>query len=593
MVDPADAAFLPGGVSRLCLELALGVRPASRRGEGAGEQLVAVRAAGAAQILLGVHLERRLPSFDREGPAALPESGPVRHFETLRQSRTQLLGVHARDLDPEPLVVLVGVPTVAGDDEQRITCHDVQLGVELAVPHVPGGRLGDQPLYRLLHALGAIGERLSVLSDVVSGIELSPPAGELICVLLVHGAECSADLSSVPVRRVLSARGGRTPGTTMESLREKRTRASAAASRAIDEKIAGLGAVRLRDAALARGINPDTLYEWARRGRGGSPFVGPRRILIVREAELDAELEKYRCEWDGCERFALLSNSGRCKQHDAALSRAGRLTAAEFAEQHAVNLPGLLSKLGAGEIPGIYVDRNGRPGGWLVDEQEVLEKIEDQFRCAWNGCNHIAFGRTGYCSKHAGAAAAKERGTHKVRKTCSRCGVEREDFPSQQRSGDLCGQCNLETMAIAQHALRRQEADRLRGTGVVLVRDLSEVAERPLSTLYRLIASDEIPAALPAVERPIPVPLVIATEDAQMFFSNLNQWRAWWGRQAGGIASIRGTQVGRPRSLSSKEANLILALARDGQTQRKIAEEVGVGRGQVYRFLKSLSRNPS
>lgn len=233
---------------------------------------------------------------------------------------------------------------------------------------------------------------------------------------------------------------------------EKRTRASAAAQEAIARRIRELGAVRIRDWAPSRGMNPDTAYEWARR-KSKTAFQGPRRIWCGREADLDAELEQFRCGWPGCERYALLSGSGYCKACDAKVPRDGRPTAEEFAGEHGVNLPALVTLLEAGDLPGEKVDRKGRPGGWLVDD-EAEAVLDRDFRCRWrDGCSKYALGPTGHCPDHAGAASAIERAGGKVSKRCENCGAVREDFPSQQREGDLCQGCHLEGEEFARKRL--------------------------------------------------------------------------------------------------------------------------------------------
>lgn len=241
------------------------------------------------------------------------------------------------------------------------------------------------------------------------------------------------------------------------------------------EQISALGAVKLRDAATARGIHPDTLYEWARRGIGKSPFRGPRGIMCVRESELDAELEHFRCDWDGCPEYALLSKSGKCKVHDAAVPRQGKLTAQEFANKHPVNLNALVVKLENGEVPGEKADRRGRrPGGWLLDEEEALAAL-DGFRCRWwKGCTNYALGESRHCPDHAGAAAAEGWAKGKVAlPPCKKCGSVYENYPSQhQRKGELCRECNLESEEFARKRdAARAETQRARKATVQEKRD--------------------------------------------------------------------------------------------------------------------------
>jgi hypothetical protein len=239
--------------------------------------------------------------------------------------------------------------------------------------------------------------------------------------------------------------------TPTDALREE-LRASLAAKQALEDRVAAVDAVKLQSFGDARGIDYDSLYKWWKRGQSTNVFRGPRGVLCVRvsdEPALDAELEPWRCVWeeDGerCPRYALLSASGRCRHHDACVVRDGRLTAEEFVETHeerGVDLAYLLERLEAGEIPvDERVERGGRPAAWLLDEAQVLAVIEERFRCKTGGCDLYALGPTGYCSRHATGAAFAARALPKVRKVCPCCGRVREDFPSQQRAGDLCIDC--------------------------------------------------------------------------------------------------------------------------------------------------------
>jgi hypothetical protein len=186
---------------------------------------------------------------------------------------------------------------------------------------------------------------------------------------------------------------------------ENMKRASSAASETISRKLDDLGAVKLADALEARGINYAVGYNWATCGRSGSlrppVFRGPRRMLCVREDELDAELEKWRCTWedaDGrCERYALLSQTGVCHEHRLAIPRAGMMTATEFAEKHDIFPAHLTARLAAREIPGKPMDRGASPAGWLVDEHAALEMFRGRFICAGDGCERFALGPSGYC----------------------------------------------------------------------------------------------------------------------------------------------------------------------------------------------------
>jgi hypothetical protein len=221
-------------------------------------------------------------------------------------------------------------------------------------------------------------------------------------------------------------------------------RASLAAKQALAGTIAALGAVTLRDAAAARGIDPDSAGVWAKRGRSRSAFRGHRGVWCVREAEFDAELEAWRCCWDGCERYALLSSNGRCHEHAACVKRDGLLTAEEFAAKHGFHAPYLSARLEAGEIPSTRIERGGRPAARMVDEPEALRVIAKDFRCKTDGCDGYALGTSGYCAACTTVRMRQARWPEspgKIRKVCPECGSERTVYPSLQRSGELCFDC--------------------------------------------------------------------------------------------------------------------------------------------------------
>jgi hypothetical protein len=228
-------------------------------------------------------------------------------------------------------------------------------------------------------------------------------------------------------------------------------RAALAAKQALAERVAALGAVTLRAAAAARGIDPDSAGMWAKRGLSRSAFRGPRGVWCVREAEFDAELEAWRCSWDGCDRFALLSAAGRCHEHAGRPKPDGRLRAEEFAAKHGLHLAYLLERLAAGEIPAQRVDRQGGPverdrfhATWRITEQEALEALDERFRCNTDGCDGHALGPSGYCAACTTArmqAARWPESPGKIRKACAECGSVREVYPSLQRAGDLCFAC--------------------------------------------------------------------------------------------------------------------------------------------------------
>jgi hypothetical protein len=232
-----------------------------------------------------------------------------------------------------------------------------------------------------------------------------------------------------------------------ESTRDKRVRASKAARRALQARVAELGAVTLPDAAAARGIDATRFQKWVSRGHSKSAFRGPRNAWCFREHQLDAELEDWQCAWEGCSVYALLCESEPrlCRHHVAAVRRDGKLTATEFAEEYGLDPPSLLDRLMAGEIPGERIERGGRPVAWLLDQQKAPAVLEDRFRCRWHkGCNSFTVSPTLHCSDHAGAAAAIKSARGKVVLVCADCGETYEDYPSQiKRKGDLCHDCNL------------------------------------------------------------------------------------------------------------------------------------------------------
>jgi hypothetical protein len=240
------------------------------------------------------------------------------------------------------------------------------------------------------------------------------------------------------------------------------------------EQIAALGAVTLRDAAVAEGIDPASAGVRAKRGLIQSAFRGPRGVWCVRPAEFHAECQQWRCTWEeGCERYAPLSANGRCHEHAACVERDGRLTAEEFAAKYGLYPPYLNARLEAGDIPSTRVERGGRPAARMVDESVTLRVIRERFRCkagpakadeqmrwdddggppfpdGFGGCNGYALGPSGYCSDHATGAASTARARGKVLKVCAQCGRERDVFPSLQRSGDLCLDCWMDSKERAQ-----------------------------------------------------------------------------------------------------------------------------------------------
>jgi hypothetical protein len=254
------------------------------------------------------------------------------------------------------------------------------------------------------------------------------------------------------------------PGSTTSAARRKLTsvttavqarceRASLAAKQALVDGIAALGAVRLREAAAARGIDPDSAGVWAKRGLSRSAFRGPRGVWCVRDPEFDAELEAWRCSWDGCERYALLSATGRCHEHAGRPEPDGRLTAEELAAKHGLNLAYLLERLAAGDIPAERVDRQGRTveltsfhATWRITERDALKALDKDFRCKTDGCERYALAPSGYCAPCTTARMQSARWPEspgKIRKVCPACGSEREVYPSLQRSGERCVHCSI------------------------------------------------------------------------------------------------------------------------------------------------------
>src|SRR5205085_64735 len=101
-------------------------------------------------------------------------------------------------------------------------------------------------------------------------------------------------------------------------------RASLAATQAQADRIEALGAVRLRDEAIVRGIHPDIASQWAKAGPSTTAFRAPGAVWCVRgEAQFAAELEHCRCSWPDCPRFAL-NAARRCHEHAGCVERGGR-----------------------------------------------------------------------------------------------------------------------------------------------------------------------------------------------------------------------------------------------------------------------------
>jgi hypothetical protein len=261
-------------------------------------------------------------------------------------------------------------------------------------------------------------------------------------------------------------------GSAATTTSDAKRRASEDAERKKRERIAELGAVQLTDLVAERPrVDYDSLLKCRKRGGFRMVFSGPPgtgRRLLVRVADLDrfdAELEQRRCAWPeeegGCDEYALLSNSGRCKRHDAAVPRRGKVWSTEYAKSRGVDHPDLVARLEAGEFPGEPVDRSGRHVGWLIDEQVADAALEEHWHCRWhNGCDRYGLGATRHCSDHAGAFASTARAVGRVRVTCPGCGDVREEYRSQVRAGELCWHCN--PREAAHQALRDARAELIR-----------------------------------------------------------------------------------------------------------------------------------
>lgn len=192
-----------------------------------------------------------------------------------------------------------------------------------------------------------------------------------------------------------------------EKTGSKKARGSRALRAKEREKMRALGAIPLAEAvaAVGQGVDTYTVQEWVRRRHPASVIRGPRGDYWARsQQEFESDLEPFRCSREGCSAFALLSTSGRCRVDDPYVDRGGRLTATEFAEKHQIDDPSLLARLEAGEVPAEREDRRGRPGGWLIDEDEALPVMRDQFLCERDGCERFALGPTRHCSRHAAGA---------------------------------------------------------------------------------------------------------------------------------------------------------------------------------------------
>jgi hypothetical protein len=452
------------------------------------------------------------------------------------------------------------------------------------------------------------------------------------------------------------------PGGRIEdvpTVREHKLRASQAAKQALADRIAELGAVRPRGAARKKGIGPDTAGKWAKlrleSGESTCVFRGPRGVLCARsDAELDAELELWRCTWvqkggECCKRYAL-NASRRCHEHAGCVERGGRLTAEDFAETYdkrGVNLGYLLARLvekdggiylvldDRGEqlvgIPGERVKRGGRPAAWLLGKQGTLAVLDKHFQCNEDNCSRYALAPTGYCSLHAAGAASHARAQPKARAVCKSCGGLREDFPSQQRDGDLCFDCWMQSDE-RRHLYRDMLApaweaalgEVVKATGLAPKRDVAAdlglaptggfiagLRARGVSTARHTVRGitvvlidrhaayqarlDQFRRDDPRLRswcspkdvkaRLAPRGLLSTPDQQHQAEERLNARKGWFGRLAGETARARGRKVGPERELRVYVIARIHELAADGKPQRRIAEELGIGRGQVYREL--------
>jgi hypothetical protein len=332
-------------------------------------------------------------------------------------------------------------------------------------------------------------------------------------------------------------------------------RASLAAKQAAAERITALGAITLRAAAAARGIDPDSAGVWAKRGLSRSAFRGPRGVWCVREAEFDAEIEAWRCSWDDCARYALLSSTGRCHEHAGRPKPDGRLTAEEFAAQHDLHLAYLLKRLAAGEIPGQRVDRQGRPverdrfhATWRIAEQVALQVIAERFRCQTDGCAHHAIGPSGYCAACTTARMQSARWPQspgKIRKVCTKCASERTVYPSLQRSGDLCVHCSMA-------AEDRETTAALLSEGLVPIRTVASLLYLSPTGLRSLVMPERR-----ELGRRRRVRLGVNARVVLKLSPDRNARRVL----SKPLASLNRTDsFGRPRALSDEELALVVSL---------------------------------
>lgn len=282
----------------------------------------------------------------------------------------------------------------------------------------------------------------------------------------------------------------------MTAVQARCERASAEAKQSLTKRIAKLGAVPLRSAAAARGIDPDSAGVWAKRGLSTSAFRGPRGVWCVREPGFDAELEAWRCSWDdGCERYALLSSTGRCHEHAGRPKPDGRLTAEEFAAKHGLNLGYLLERLVAGEIPAERVNRQGRTvqrdhfhATWRITEQDALEALDEHFQCKTDGCDTYALAPSSYCAACTTTRMQSARWPEspgKIRKICPECGRERIVYPSLQRAGDLCGHCSI----VGED---RETTAALLGAGLVPIKQATSLLYRSPTGLRSVVSPERL-----------------------------------------------------------------------------------------------------
>jgi hypothetical protein len=351
--------------------------------------------------------------------------------------------------------------------------------------------------------------------------------------------------------------------------------AASAAFTASAEQFRAQGALPLCEAAEAKEIDPATAGVWAKRSARKSLFRGPRGSWWVRSMrEFDAEVEKFRCLGEECNRYALLSAGRLCSRCRRRVPRGDRLTAEEFAAKRDLPLRPLTRRLETSDLPGERIDRDGFPDAWLVDEGQILDALRERFTCKGEGCTRFALGDTGYCGDCSPAGNAPARALArwpespgKVRKVCT-CGSVREVYPSLQRSGDLCVHCSM--------------AEEDRETTTALLE--AGLAPMKLSASLLYLSPTGVRSVVTLERRKLGrrrrVRLGVNAREVLRLSLDKNARR----KLSQPLSALNGTDFGRPPVPADKN-DQILRLGAEGHSLREIAAEVGVSKSHVANVL--------